>query len=104
MGRRVRQGLGSTHYPGTREPGRAQADTRQLHQRPDPQIPQSEERNMSELSLKEQQQQKIRTQPGFIAALDQSGGSTPKALQSYGIKQDAWSNEEEMFDLVHQMR
>jgi len=54
--------------------------------------------------MKEQQLQKIRTQPGFIAALDQSGGSTPKALQSYGIKQNAWSNEEEMFALVHQMR
>src|SRR5262245_9841379 len=55
-------------------------------------------------SPKEQQLQKIRTQPGFIAALDQSGGSTPKALRDYGIKQDAWSNEEEMFALVHQMR
>jgi fructose-bisphosphate aldolase class I len=55
-------------------------------------------------SLKEQYVQKIRTQPGFIAALDQSGGSTPKALMSYGIKQNAWSNEEEMFALVHQMR
>jgi fructose-bisphosphate aldolase class I len=54
--------------------------------------------------LKEQQLEKIRTQPGFIAALDQSGGSTPKALQSYGIKQNTWSNEEEMFALVHQMR
>jgi fructose-bisphosphate aldolase, class I len=55
-------------------------------------------------SLQEQQLQKIRTEPGFIAALDQSGGSTPKALLSYGIKQGAWSNEEEMFALVHQMR
>src|SRR5215472_260011 len=54
--------------------------------------------------LRELQFQKIRTQPGFIAALDQSGGSTPKALLSYGIKPDAWSNEEEMFALVHQMR
>ena len=54
--------------------------------------------------LNEQQLQKIRTQPGFIAALDQSGGSTPKALQSYGIKPNAWSNEEDMFALVHQMR
>ena len=44
---------------------------------------------MNEQSLKQQQQQKIRTQPGFIAALDQSGGSTPKALLSYGIKPDA---------------
>jgi fructose-bisphosphate aldolase class I len=54
--------------------------------------------------LKEKQSQRIRTEPGFIAALDQSGGSTPKALQSYGIKPDAWSNDEEMFALVHQMR
>ena len=41
---------------------------------------------------------------GFIAALDQSGGSTPKALKGYGIDESAYSNEEEMFDLVHQMR
>jgi fructose-bisphosphate aldolase class I len=54
--------------------------------------------------MKQQQSQKIRTQPGFIAALDQSGGSTPKALLDYGIKQGAWSNDEEMFALVHQMR
>jgi len=46
----------------------------------------------------------MRTKPGFVAALDQSGGSTPKALSSYGIKEDAWSNEAEMFALVHQMR
>jgi Fructose-1,6-bisphosphate aldolase len=55
-------------------------------------------------NLKQQQLQKIRTKPGFIAALDQSGGSTPKALQDYGIKKGAWSNDEEMFALVHQMR
>ncbi|MEL7373423.1 MAG: fructose bisphosphate aldolase, partial [Pseudomonadota bacterium] len=47
---------------------------------------------------------KIRTADGFIAALDQSGGSTPKALGLYGVTEDAWSSEEEMFDLVHQMR
>ena len=52
----------------------------------------------------EQQQQKMKTHPGFVAALDQSGGSTPKALSSYGIKENAWSNETEMFALVHQMR
>ena len=51
-----------------------------------------------------QQLEKMRTHPGFIAALDQSGGSTPKALASYGIKEGAWSNEEEMFAIVHQMR
>src|SRR5215468_9768803 len=59
---------------------------------------------MNTPSMKEQQQRKIKTQPGFIAALDQSGGSTPKALQAYGIKEGAWSNDEEMFALVHQMR
>jgi fructose-bisphosphate aldolase class I len=51
-----------------------------------------------------QQQEKMKTHPGFIAALDQSGGSTPKALLSYGIKADAWSNEAEMFAIVHRMR
>jgi len=50
------------------------------------------------------QLQKMKTAPGFIAALDQSGGSTPGALRLYGIKQDAWANEEEMFAIVHQMR
>src|ERR1700758_5039041 len=59
---------------------------------------------MNTPNIKEQQQRKIKTQPGFIAALDQSGGSTPKALRAYGIKESAWSNEEEMFTLVHQMR
>jgi len=51
-----------------------------------------------------EQLEKIRNAPGFIAALDQSGGSTPKALGLYGITPDAWSNEEEMFDVVHAMR
>src|SRR5687767_4431459 len=41
---------------------------------------------------------------GFIAALDQSGGSTPKALKGYGLGESDWSNEEEMFDLIHRMR
>jgi fructose-bisphosphate aldolase, class I len=59
---------------------------------------------MKTTKLNEEQLQKIKTQPGFIAALDQSGGSTPKALGAYGIKESAWSNEEEMFALVHQMR
>jgi fructose-bisphosphate aldolase class I len=54
--------------------------------------------------LKEQQQRKIKTQSGFLAALDQSGGSTPKALSNYGIEEGAWANEAEMFALVHQMR
>ncbi len=51
-----------------------------------------------------QQLEKIRSAPGFIAALDQSGGSTPKALGLYGVTPDAWSNDEEMFDVVHAMR
>src|SRR5262247_2482061 len=51
-----------------------------------------------------QQLQKMKTDPGFIAALDQSGGSTPGALKSYGIKENAWSNDDEMFAIVHQMR
>jgi fructose-bisphosphate aldolase, class I len=52
----------------------------------------------------EQQTRKMATQQGFIAALDQSGGSTPKALNLYGLKNDAWSNDEQMFALVHAMR
>jgi fructose-bisphosphate aldolase class I len=47
---------------------------------------------------------KIERGNGFIAALDQSGGSTPKALKGYGIEEGAWSNDEEMFGLIHQMR
>ena len=50
------------------------------------------------------QLEKIRDGRGFFAALDQSGGSTPKALEEYGISRDRYSSEEEMFDLVHQMR
>ena len=52
----------------------------------------------------ELQLEKMRKAPGFIAALDQSGGSTPKALQLYGIEQGAWSDEDGMFALVHEMR
>ena len=52
----------------------------------------------------EDQLEKVRSQPGFIAALDQSGGSTPKALGLYGIGEDAYSNDEEMFAVVHAMR
>ncbi len=59
---------------------------------------------MNAPGLNEQQLQKMKTQPGFVAALDQSGGSTPKALAAYGIKEGSWSNEEEMFALAHQMR
>jgi fructose-bisphosphate aldolase class I len=59
---------------------------------------------MNTIGFNEQQLQKIKTHPGFIAALDQSGGSTPSALRLYGIKEGAWSNEDEMFAIVHQMR
>jgi fructose-bisphosphate aldolase class I len=52
----------------------------------------------------EKQLEKVKNAPGFIAALDQSGGSTPKALGLYGVGEDAWSSEDEMFDIVHQMR
>ena len=48
--------------------------------------------------------QKMREGNGFIAALDQSGGSTPKALKGYGIEEGAWSSDEEMFGLIHEMR
>jgi len=54
--------------------------------------------NQSEMSAK------MARGDGFIAALDQSGGSTPKALQGYGIEEGAWGSDEEMFDLIHQMR
>lgn len=59
---------------------------------------------MNTVTAREQQQQQMKTHRGFIAALDQSGGSTPKALHLYGIKEGKWSGEKEMFDLVHQMR
>jgi fructose-bisphosphate aldolase class I len=51
-----------------------------------------------------QQIEKIKSQPGFIAALDQSGGSTPKALANYGVGGEAFTNDEEMYQLVHDMR
>ena len=51
-----------------------------------------------------EQLEKIKNAPGFIAALDQSGGSTPKALGLYGVTEDAWSNDDEMFGVVHEMR
>jgi fructose-bisphosphate aldolase, class I len=59
---------------------------------------------MKSIAVNEEQLQKIKTGPGFIAALDQSGGSTPKALRLYGIPENSWSSDEEMFTIVHQMR
>ncbi|MCA1654035.1 MAG: fructose bisphosphate aldolase [Sphingomicrobium sp.] len=52
----------------------------------------------------EEMRAKIAEGRGFIAALDQSGGSTPKALKGYGIEESAWSSDEQMFDLIHKMR
>ncbi|AIF43024.1 fructose bisphosphate aldolase [Virgibacillus sp. SK37] len=54
--------------------------------------------------MQQNQLEKIKNGKGFIAALDQSGGSTPKALAAYGVPESSFSNEEEMYDLVHQMR
>ena len=56
------------------------------------------------MSNSETQAAKIRSTPGFIAALDQSGGSTPKALKLYGIEENTYSGEQQMMDLVHKMR
>jgi fructose-bisphosphate aldolase class I len=56
------------------------------------------------MSIYDDQLNKVRAQQGFIAALDQSGGSTPKALGLYGVGEDAYSNEEEMYAAVHAMR
>ena len=52
----------------------------------------------------EEMNAKMEQGDGFIAALDQSGGSTPKALKGYGIEDGAWASDEEMFGLIHQMR
>ena len=51
-----------------------------------------------------EQLEKIKTGSGFIAALDQSGGSTPKALKAYGIDETEYNNDDEMFDRIHEMR
>ena len=54
--------------------------------------------------MNKEQFEQMKNSKGFIAALDQSGGSTPKALKLYGVTEDQYSNEEQMFDLIHQMR
>ena len=56
------------------------------------------------MSTAQEQLGKVEREPGFVAALDQSGGSTPKALRLYGIEEGAWSNEDEMFSIIHDMR
>ncbi len=59
---------------------------------------------MNSVEMNSDQLNKMKATPGFVAALDQSGGSTPKALAAYGIREDQWSDEEGMYALVHQMR
>jgi fructose-bisphosphate aldolase class I len=59
---------------------------------------------MKASGFNQQQLEKMKSHPGFIAALDQSGGSTPGALRLYGVEESAWSDEAEMFALVHEMR
>ena len=54
--------------------------------------------------MNQEQLAKIREGNGFVAALDQSGGSTPKALRIYGVTEDSYSNDDEMFDAIHTMR
>ena len=56
------------------------------------------------MSIAQDQLDKVRSQDGFIAALDQSGGSTPKALRLYGVGEDAYAGDDEMFGVVHRMR
>jgi fructose-bisphosphate aldolase class I len=55
-------------------------------------------------AMNDEQVEKVRSGKGFIAALDQSGGSTPKALKLYGIGEDEYDGEEQMFDRMHEMR
>lgn len=61
-------------------------------------------RGIKGYKMKDAQRKKMGEADGFIAALDQSGGSTPKALGLYGVSEDRWSNDQEMFDMVHAMR
>ncbi|HWX18000.1 MAG TPA: fructose bisphosphate aldolase [Chthoniobacterales bacterium] len=59
---------------------------------------------MKRPELNDEQLCTMKTRPGFVAALDESGGSTPRTLAAYGIPQGSWSNDDQMFALVHQMR
>ena len=59
---------------------------------------------MNDIETSSEQLSKMKKSPGFVAALDQSGGSTPKALAAYGVKEGSWADEESMYALVHQMR
>src|SRR3954471_14468572 len=62
------------------------------------------DRGAKEYGMDDAQREKMATGKGFIAALDQSGGSTPKALRLYGIEESEYSGDEQMFDLIHEMR
>jgi fructose-bisphosphate aldolase, class I len=75
---------------------------RDLAARPNPQFRNNPDED--QLMQNAEMKNKIGKGDGFIAALDQSGGSTPKALKGYRIEEGAWANEQEMFDLIHQMR
>ena len=130
VGGRARQGVGPANHPRARKPDRSHARSRQLDEQPNPSL--SDAKGCSAMTLDidqnalssngcsssastlglraprtsdlAEQLQKMKTHPGFIAALDQSGGSTPHALKAYGLDDGAWSNRQEMFALVHQMR
>src|SRR4030095_3950929 len=99
MGRRARQSFGAKDHSRVGSFLGAGPETRQLNQQPDPPLPADEGTVMNNEQL-----QTMKTRSGFVAALDQSGGSTPKALAAYGIPQGSWSNDDEMFALVHEMR
>src|SRR6202040_1874062 len=92
--------------PEARVEGGARARSRPLHEQTHPALSDAQgcramTREMGDFKA---QLEQMRTHPGFIAALDQSGGSTPGALRAYGVKENAWSTEEQMFAIVHQMR
>src|SRR5579871_4200359 len=104
MGGGTRQGPRAADHPRTRKPGRAHVEARQLDQQSHQALPPTPDKLMSATDVNPQQSQKMKAQPGFVAALDQSGGSTPHALAAYGIKEGSWTNEDGMFALVHEMR
>src|SRR4029453_5675941 len=102
MGRRTRQSFGGEDHSGVGSFLGAGPETRQFNQQSDPPLPADE--TMKTPGLNNEQLQAMKARPGFVAALDQSGGSTPKALAAYGIPPASWSNDDQMFALVHEMR
>ena len=97
MGGRYRREVAAYPLSRTVRHRRCAPSTAQLHQ-------DTVFKGVDNLMVNQQQADKMTTGKGFIAALDQSGGSTPKALRLYGVEESAYSSEEEMFDLIHQMR